>query len=510
MKGYKVVTSKEMARIEALALQNGCNEEEFMRQAGLRVAEAAIEWVESRHLSRSVVLLAGKGNKGGDAFAAGLELLAEGFQVTAYHLAPLDQCRPLCRKMAERFRKQGGERIDIQSAAELKLESDRLIIDGIFGTGFAGSVDGLYRAAIEKANASCAPILAIDIPSGLNGTTGEIGGVAIEADLTVALGLPKAGLFLRDGWNYAGHLRVGDFGLPPEWIECAEEIAYLPNVEHLKQILPKQVRNRHKYQAGCVVAFAGSAHYSGAAKLASLSALRSGAGIVKLFYPADAAAEMTDAPYEVIRMPWMEKEWKEALKKAGSVFIGPGLGQSAEMKRWLDEHVPQLSCPVVLDADALIPSLHLKPDTICTPHRGEAMRLFQEEKLDEDQLLVRCQRFCDEKQVILVLKGAPTWIFIPFVKPYIAAHGDPGMATAGSGDVLTGLIASLLAQGCPAIESALLGVMLHALAGEAAALEKTSHCMIASDLIEYLPKAFEELLPERRSFFCRVRNRSGC
>ena len=493
MKGYKVVTSKEMARIEALALQNGCNEEEFIHQAGLRIAEAAIEWIDLDHLSRNIVLLVGKGNKGGDAFAAGLALLAEGFQVKAYHLAPLDQCRPLCKKYAERFRKKGGDVLEIQSAAELSFDPDQLIIDGIFGTGFAGPVDGLYKAAIERANASQSPILAIDIPSGLNGTTGETGSVAIEAHLTVALGLPKAGFFLRDGWNYVGRLRVSDFGLPAEWIDCAEEIAWLSSTEHLRQSLPKPVRNRHKYQAGCVVAFAGSPHFSGAAKLASLSALRGGAGIVKLFYPKEAAQEMIDSPYEVIRMPWSDHEWNEALKKASSVFIGPGLGKSEEIISWLAHYIPKLTVPVVLDADALIPSVHLAPHTICTPHRGEALRFFQDENLSEDQLLMRCQRFCDEKRSILVLKGAPTWVFVPSEKPFIIAHGDPGMATAGSGDVLTGLIAALLAQGCPAVEASVLGVMLHALSGEAAAEEKTSHCMIASDLIEFLPRAFQAL-----------------
>ena len=487
MKGYKVVTAKEMARIEALALKSGCNQEEFMSQAGLRVSEAAQGWIEEHHLAQQVVLLVGKGNKGGDAFAAGLELLNDGFQVRAYHLAPINECQPLCQKFAERFRKKGGL---IQDTDDITFGPDELIIDGIFGTGFEGAVEGLYKIAIERANESDLPILAIDIPSGLNGSTGEIGGSVIHAHLTVTMGLPKVGFFLKNGWNFVGELSVGDFGLPPEWIERAEEVAFLPNWKKLKSFIPKTVRNRHKYQAGFVIGFAGSPHFSGAAKLASWASLGSGAGIVKLFYPPEAESSMTDTPYEVIRTPWNEQEWNEALKRASAVFIGPGLGRSEAMKNWLLKYVPSLSCPVVLDADALLPSLDLPSRSICTPHRREAERLLGEKSLDEETLFKRSQAFCDQKKSILVLKGAPTWVFIPESKPFIIAHGDPGMATAGSGDVLTGLIASLLAQGCTERESALLGVMLHALAGEEAAKEKTSHCMMARDLIQSLPKAF--------------------
>jgi NAD(P)H-hydrate epimerase len=216
--------------------------------------------------------------------------------------------------------------------------------------------------------------------------------------------------------------------------------------------------------------------------------------MVRLFYPSSAQSEMSNLAYEVIHGPWKEEEWNAALKKAKALFIGPGLGSSKEVKEWVLRTVPQLTLPVVLDADALLDSLTLPKHAICTPHRGEMLRLLGKERLEEPQLLQRCQQFSDAHEVTLILKGAPTWIFTPVQPPILIVHGDPGMATAGSGDVLTGLLAALLAQGCDCKKAAVLGVMLHGLAGEAAAFQKTSYSLIARDLIDALPRAFQSML----------------
>ena len=398
MKEIKIVSAKEMERIEKLAIQKGCNEEEFVIRAGRSIADAAEEWIERHHGTKHAVILAGKGNKGADAFAAGVELLSKGFRLQAYHLESMDLCRPLCRKFAERFQKMGGIYREVRNKAELVFNSNGLIIDGLLGTGFTGPVAGLYLAAIKEANQSGLPILAVDIPSGLNGSTGDIEGAAIEAQLTVAMGLPKVGFFLQDGWNCVGELYIGDFGLPPEFVDQAKETANMPCWQEMHKLLPRLKRNRHKYQTGCVVGYAGSSQLSGAAKLASCAALRSGAGIVKLFFPPDAAACMTDLPYEIIRMPWTKNAWNEALSKAKSVFVGPGLGRSEEAKAWIETVLAKLRLPVVLDADALLEGMPFPKLSICTPHRGEMMRLLGKESLDEEKLLKACQGFCEEKK----------------------------------------------------------------------------------------------------------------
>jgi NAD(P)H-hydrate epimerase len=474
----KVVTAQEMARVEKSALQRGASEERFIEEAGRKVAAAAMALVKREKLPQKALLLVGKGNNGADAYAAGLCLLNAGFQVRAFRLS--EGGTPHNRQWAERFQKRLGKVED-----ELTFE-EGLVIDGFLGTGFKGQVEEKMAAAIRAVNGSGLPILAIDIPSGLNGSTGEVGSVAIRATETVTLGLPKMGFFLREGWNHVGKLQVADFGLPAEAVAEAEAIAYMP----MGFSLPPIVRNRHKYQAGYVVGFGGSKVFSGAAKLSGLSALRAGAGIVRLFHPE----EIGSAPYELICNQWNAKDWKEALGKAQAVFVGPGLGKSKKAHGLLKKHLKGIRQRCVLDADALMPGLPIPQQAVLTPHRGEALRLLGLKAMpSEEELFIQVLRFCDRHQCTVVLKGAPTFVFGSKKKPVVICRGDPGMATAGAGDVLTGMIAGLLAQGCSPYEGAIAGTLWHGMAGEEAAQAKTSYCLLASDLIDFIPKALRQM-----------------
>ncbi len=466
MTGYKVITAEEMARLE-----KGGDSEKYMERAGLGVAQCVVQHIEAHGLPKKITLLVGKGNNGGDAYVAGLCLLEKGYEVIAYAL--YDDVSPLNQKFREKFRKKQGQ---------FGKTLEGLIIDGLLGTGFKGKLDAKMQALIEKANASHLPIIAIDIPSGLHGTTGEVNPIAIRAKETITLGFMKFGLFIREGWNHVGKVHLVDFGLPLDKIP--EAVAYIP-----KQLdLPEIVRTRHKYDAGLVIGFAGSKKMPGAAKLAAYAALRAGAGMVRLFPPE----EIGDVPLEVICSKWNSKEWKEALKKAKSVFIGPGLGSRSE---WLKKHLKTIKLPCVIDADAIIPNITYPKKAILTPHQGEVLRLLGLKNAPIiEELFAKIIRFCTEKELYVVLKGAPTFIFGPKHHPIIIPRGDPGMATAGSGDVLTGIIAALLAQGCGTYEAAILGVSLHALSGEFAAEELTSYCLTAQDLLNFLPAAFHYVL----------------
>jgi NAD(P)H-hydrate epimerase len=223
----------------------------------------------------------------------------------------------------------------------------------------------------------------------------------------------------------------------------------------------------------------------GAPKMAGLAALRAGAGIVRLFSKGDIG----DAPMELICGKWNEKEWRQELKRAGAVFAGPGLGERP--RGWMKD----ISLPAVFDADALQEGQKFPKLAVLTPHRGEMLRLLGLKSApQEEDFLFRCQKFVERQDVILVLKGAPTIIFAHGKPPLIIPRGDPGMATAGSGDVLTGILAGLIAQKMDPYDAAIAGTYLHAVAGEKAAQDKTSYGLIASDLIEFLPKAFEELM----------------
>ncbi|MGE5195899.1 MAG: NAD(P)H-hydrate dehydratase, partial [Anaerolineae bacterium] len=365
------------------------------------------------------------------------------------------------------------------------------------GTGFRGRAEGSLAKAIEKANHVKLPIIAIDIPSGVDGNTGDVGSVAINAALTVYLGLPKTGFFWGEGWNHVGLLRRADFGLPQEFVDQAKPQAHLVDSATLSNLLPPLKRNRHKYQAGYTLAFAGSVEMPGAAILSTSAAMRSGCGILRLFHPVDAASALSFSSVEVIKEGWDLKHLARILeesRRASSLLMGPGMGRGPLVQKALKKLLSTLSLPCILDADALYflsehPDTILPEKTVLTPHHQEMRRLLPQKDVTRET----CQAFVDEKKVTLVLKGAPTWIFCPSELPLIIPRGDPGMATAGTGDVLAGMIAALLAQKLGSKEAAALAVFLHALAGEIAASEKTSYCLVASDLLDYLPRAFSHL-----------------
>lgn len=426
-----VVTAEEMRRIDT--------QEE---RAGPAVA-AVVEG----YGRRSVLLLVGKGNNGGDAFAAGCELLKAGWHVSAKLLTPLTECGARCRAWGERFFAAGGREGD----------AGELIVDGLTGLGFTGEAEGKLRHLIEWANSQRKPIVSIDLPSGLDGTKGT-GGAIVSATETVTLGLPKIGLFVGRGWDHVGKVTVA------QWDLKGTAVAHIPT----ELAMPPMRRSRHKYEAGYVLGYGGSPGMMGALKLAALGVLKVGAGIVRVF-PEGAM------PLEVISEEWSEVAWGREMERAQAVFVGPGMGRSRDAKRWLEENLALIPHPTVVDGDALffMPELSRWPSkTILTPHGGELARFGG-----------------DTRDAIVVSKGAPTFIYAPGELPTIIPRGDPGMATAGAGDVLTGIIAGLLAQGMQSAEACRLGVYLHAVAGEVAAAELTSYCVTASSILEHLPSA---------------------
>ena len=470
----KVVSALEMARIEQWSIGKGANQKQFMESAGRRVATVAKELLEKRG-GKNVVLVVGKGNKGGDAYVAGNQLREWGFSVRVCPLFERSECSELNQLFA------------VDGKKDFDFSGDDLIIDGLLGTGFHGKVAGEFLVVIEAINSSGKAVLSIDIPSGLDGSTGE-GRHAVKATATTTMGLAKTGLFIQDGWNCTGLLTVEDFGLP---IAAAGEARaeYLLSESKLLT-LPKMTRTQNKYSRGFVLGFCGSSAYPGSIKLSCKAALHSGAGIVKAF----CLENIGPTEDELIIRIWDSSGWMEGVKKAQAVFVGPGLGRSLEAKAWLETHLKTIHQPCVIDADALffLPEISIWPDqVVLTPHRGEMLHLLGEKQLTDQQLHWRCREFVEKRRVTLLLKGAPTFVFAPGCLPMIVKHGDPGMATAGSGDVLTGVIASLLSQGMTLFDAAILGATLHGLSGETAASIKTSYGYTASDLIDHLSDALK-------------------
>lgn len=501
----KVVSSKQMTNMEAQAYRDGSSETDFMEEAGSGVALVVHDYAERFQLDKQVVLLCGKGNNAGDAYVAGIHLLHLDYEVLSFQIASLDECSHLCKENYRRFMAEGGRIRHFDLMENLALPAHGIIVDGIFGTGFRGEVEEPYATIIAFANHSGLPIIAVDIPSGLDGESGQASQNCIKATETAFLGLPKTGFFVKDGWNHVGHLRYVDFGLPSNYIEESEADYLMLTKEDLYPKLPQPVRNRHKYQAGYVIGWAGSFEMPGAALLASQAALRGGAGMMRLLYPRGMENLLVNGAVELIKTaydPHNPRSLAEWFNKASSLFVGPGLGRDPETTSLLKELLPTVQCPSVIDADALFclgeSDVAIPANAVLTPHLGELVHLT---KLPmpaggiDKEFIIKIQQWVEEKNVTLVLKGGPSFIFHPREPIAISPAGDPGMATAGSGDVLTGLIAALLAQGLDPHTAACLGVYIHGLAGEHAALEMTSYCMTATDIIFYFPEGFRLMEP---------------
>jgi hydroxyethylthiazole kinase-like uncharacterized protein yjeF len=485
----KVVLASQMAQAEKKAILSGADGDLFMQQAGQGISQAMDQYVHEHQLNKQITLLAGKGNNAGDGYLALCHLKEQGYLVQAYHVEPLSKSSELCQKYAKEFKARGGL---IKEAKFYYPQPQEVVLDGLFGTGFQGQVPKAYQELIQKANLSSS-IIAIDIPSGVDGDTGEVLDVAIEASCTLTLGLIKTGLLLNQGVDHVGEIRVIPFGMEQKYLDEIDEDFEAISFAYAKQCLPLIKRSRHKYQAGSVVGISGSQEMLGASILSALAAFKSGAGMVQLFHPG--FQPVSDSYPEVIHHKF-DLEKGISIEKANAVFVGPGLGRSAQVQAFLRRFFKECAVPMVIDADALMALKDTSPPkgAILTPHQGEFLNLIDRTSLAESELIKIAQDYSDHHQITLVLKGAFTKIFHPHFVPLINLISDPGMATAGSGDVLTGIITALLAQGLEPLKASLLGVYLHGLSGVYAAEALSSYSVMARDLIDHIPKSYQMLL----------------
>jgi ADP-dependent NAD(P)H-hydrate dehydratase / NAD(P)H-hydrate epimerase len=478
----KVVTPLEMQKIESASIANGYSAAHFMDKAAIGIVAVVESFIDKNFLPKQVLLLAGNGHNGGDAYTVGSLLLTRGFSVEAFSPTSITKNAPLCLERFQQFIQDGGKLV-----STLENYKTSVIVDGLLGTGFQGEVAPEFVSAIAWANDTRVPILSIDIPSGLCGFTGVVSPIAIRATITMFLALPKVGFFIGQGPDYIGHLVPIDFGLPSSFIDGAIGNACL--IEQKDVELPPIVRSRHKYQAGYVLGLAGSFSMQGAAVLSTAAALRSGSGIVRLF--SDVAINLLP---EIIYQKYDIVTFEQEAKRACAYFVGPGLGKDTAAHSQVESFLSKSS--VVFDADALYflaknPQWKIPPNSILTPHKGELIFL-----LGKEPDLESVQIYADLQQVTVIWKGFPTIIFHPQELPSIVMGGDGGMATAGSGDVLTGMVASFLAQRLSAKKAAIAAVYFHALAGSLAAKELSSYCLIASSILDYLPQAIVKFQQE--------------
>lgn len=488
----KVVTPQEMRRIESLSFEHGVKDADLMEHVGIEIANYVDTLVTENGMEKNILLLCGKGNNGADALIAGLYLIDKGFEVTALMLH--QEGTPLCRSAKERFIAADGN-IITPAKLSTSIQSCSLILDGIFGTGFKGAAGGVEKEVIEWINRSSQPTIAIDIPSGLDSETGRVETVAIEAQITLTLCYPKSGFFLNEGWNHVGRIETLPIGLPETFYELADPQFLLLEEDYLSAHLPPIKRNRHKYQRGTVTLLTGSSEMAGAAYLTALGAFRGGAGMVHLFVKQEMIDAFHNLP-ELILIPYdtlTPQEMAARINQSKAFVVGPGLGKGA--LPLLQNLLPLIEIPLVVDADALNNEINMPKGALLTPHHGEMARLLNLTKPPFDpQFVDSVKNYSIKKNLPILLKGAPTLFIHGKMPPVIIPFGDPGMATAGCGDLLSGIIGSFLAQGLKVDTAALLGAGIHALAGERAAEKYTSYCLKTGDIANALPSVFHQLL----------------
>ena len=498
----RVPTSAEIAALDRTATEMyGIAVPALMEQAGRRVAEAALLLLGQR--SGRVLVLAGKGNNGGDGFVAARILRAAGVQVTAVLIAPAEEYAGEAARTLAEARAAG---VQVAEWPEIPLASCDLVIDALFGTGFHGPARGVPRALIEAANALGVPILSVDVPSGLNADTGQPEGPAVHATATVTMGLPKVGLLVYPGAELAGTIYVADIGYPRALADDPTIPTHLVTPEMVRRALPARPLDSHKGSYGRSLIVAGSVGFTGAAALAALGALRSGAGLVTLCVPAGIYPIVAGMVLEAMPRPVDDDDgrlaasaWsaiREASASADAIAAGPGLGISAGVGTVV-EGLLREGRPLVLDADALN-TLAGRADLlteaagplVITPHPGELARLTgaATPTIQTDRLAA-ARAAAARFRCVVVLKGARTVVARPGGVAFIVPTGNPGMASGGMGDVLTGMIASFMGQGMPPDVAAWSAAYLHGLAADLIAAERGIVGILAGDVAHRLPVA---------------------
>ncbi len=514
----RIVTAREMAAFDRRAAREWkVPTLLLMEHAGVGVAECVRR--EARPSPDAALLvLAGKGNNGGDALCAARHLTLAGLHVQVLLLAARADLKDdprLMLSLAERCGVPVLECPDAERWAEMRELVDQadLIVDGILGTGLGKPIGGFLADVVEAVNESQAPVFSIDIPSGLSGDHAGVPGPAIEATLTVALGLPKVSLVLPPAEALAGEVRVVGLGVPIEALLEGPSALDLLDDDRVRALIPVRAPDSHKGDFGHVLAVVGSRGKPGAGALVCAAALRAGAGLVTAAVPASAHPVIAGFTPEVMVEPLAETPsgavaWgaidrvRRLLEGKDLVVAGPGLGTEPDTVQILQALVAETRVPLVLDADGLnaFAGRAEKLDgrgrvLLLTPHPGEMARLMgiTSDAVQEDRLKA-ARELAAARSCHVILKGYRTLIAAADGHVDVNPTGNPGLATAGSGDVLSGLLAGFLAQGLEPADAARCAVYLHGRAADLAVAERGEIPLVASDVIDYFPRALRSLI----------------
>jgi NAD(P)H-hydrate epimerase len=498
-------TAAQMRALDAWAIEQcGVPSLELMEKAGLGVATAVAELEPSG----PVRIVCGKGNNGGDGFVTARRLGERGIEAEALMLWEADELSQDARENHRRLLAAGGvaKRVHADALAQA-LAGSGVVVDGLLGTGFSGAPRPPLDAAIEAINSAGAPAVAIDVPSGVDASSGEVEGECVRADLTVTFHASKVGLWVMPGKAYSGRLEVVEIGIPDGGPEGSYDAGLIRSP--VLDLVPARGIDSTKFSSGSVLVVGGSAGLTGAVCMACEAAMRAGAGWVRAAVPSSLNMVFEQKLTEVMTVPLPDEDGHltmegmeavvEAAKRADAVVVGPGMGRSPGSFELARSLVSRLENRLLLDADGLnavaeagLESVAGRSDaTVMTPHAGELARLAGVESREVSaHRLAHAREAAAAASAVVVLKGDDTLVVDDERTPIaVSAGGSSALATAGTGDVLSGVIAAFLAKGLDGFEAASAGVYAHAQAGWLAGTEQGADCVIATDVIAALPAA---------------------
>ena len=502
-----VLTPQEAGELDRETQARGVPATELMERAGRAVARAAVD-VAGGVYGRRAVVLCGRGNNGGDGYVAARHLARAGMQVDVLATSPVDGSTGPAGENAARLAERAiTARPWNRDAGRRLLDRADVAVDALFGIGFRGRAEGAWLEAIEELNGSRAPVCAVDLPSGVDGASGAVAGAAVWADLTVAIGAVKVGSVLLPGAERSGTIRVVDIGFPSDLVHPT---VGLVEGEDVATVLPVRELSGHKRSTGVLLVVAGSRAMTGAPALMARAAGRAGAGLVTVATAADATAAAQSHAAEAVFAPLEQTEdgtvsiaaldrVLELAAAADAVAVGPGLTRHEQTAGLVRALVRRCPVPLVLDADGLnafegdADGLRDRAsDLVMTPHDGEFARLLGRPVTDEPDRVAATRGLAEAADAVALLKGTRTVIAAPTGVARVNPTGSPVLATAGTGDVLTGAIGGLLARGLDPLEAATAGAFLHGVAGRLAGT-RTGEGTLALDVADRIPEAVAEV-----------------
>ncbi len=512
----KLVSADQMKRLDRMTMREyGIKGLILMENAGRSLADAVRRELSLRQAAR-IAIIAGKGNNGGDGFVCARHLKNQGFHVTVFSFAEPEEIKADAGINARIWQKMGGRIRKVSSGAHIgkvlaELKHSEVVVDAIFGTGLSNPVKGIHADMIDTINLLSRPVVAVDVPSGIDATTGRVLGRAVRARLTVTMGLPKLGLFLYPGREYAGRVEVADIGMPENVLRADNIKTYLVDDDMVRVMFRPRPPDSHKGTFGHVLVVGGSPGKTGAACMGSMGALRAGAGLVTVAVPQSLHGIMEAKTTEVMTHPLPEDAPGVVGKKAidemerlcqgkSVMLVGPGLGTDERTALFVEAALKlarEGRMKIVIDADGLnlLASIFGKTrrcredgaEAVLTPHPGEMARLVG---VDTDTIQQDrpgwARKLSDKTGCVVVLKGASTIIAGDggfFINP----TGNPALATAGTGDVLSGMIAGLISQGMRPIQAAVAGVYIQGICADRFLELYGDRALVATDLLKEMP-----------------------